>query len=69
MHIEDILGGVHNHLAFGEGSIDFLPIFEAIRRINYTGLICVELSRDSHRAADMVQMSKIFLDQIIEKRS
>ena len=42
--------GAHDHLMFGEGEMDFVPIFRALRHINYSGPACVELSRHSHDA-------------------
>ena len=32
IHIEDMVRGVHEHLMFGEGTMDFPPIFAALRR-------------------------------------
>ena len=32
VHIEDMVRGVHEHLMFGEGTMDFPPIFEALAR-------------------------------------
>ena len=37
IHIEDMVAGVHEHLMFGEGTMDFPPIFAALREIGYTG--------------------------------
>ncbi len=50
LHIDDIRGGVHEHLPLGQGEIDFRPVLAAVREIDYKGLLLVELSRDSHRA-------------------
>lgn len=68
IHIEDIKNREHNHLAFGEGDIDFRPIFSALRTIGYTGLINVELSRDSHRGPVAARESKRYLDTIIKQK-
>ena len=43
--IEDMRHGVHDHLMFGEGEMDFPPIFEALKKIGYAGGVHVELSR------------------------
>lgn len=51
VHIEDMRRGVHEHLMFGEGEMDFAPILEALRGIEYSGGVHVELSRHSHEGA------------------
>jgi L-ribulose-5-phosphate 3-epimerase len=48
VHIEDMRAGVHDHLMFGEGEIDFRPVIAALAKIGYAGMIAVELSRHSH---------------------
>ena len=48
VHIEDMRAGIHEHLMFGEGEMDFPPIIAALRQANYRGGIHVELSRHSH---------------------
>jgi L-ribulose-5-phosphate 3-epimerase len=53
VHIEDMRRGVHEHLDFGDGEIEFPPALAALRAAGYTGLVSVELSRHSH-AADVV---------------
>lgn len=50
--LEDIRGGKHEHLMLGEGEIDFAEVLRAFRSIDYSGLISLELSRDSHRAPE-----------------
>jgi sugar phosphate isomerase/epimerase len=43
-HLEDIAATrVHHHLIPGEGAIDFAATFEAIRQIEYTGWVTIEL--------------------------
>src|SRR5262245_48931045 len=37
VHIEDMKRGVHEHLMFGEGEIDFPPVLRALREIGYSG--------------------------------
>ena len=44
IHIEDMNRGVHDHLRFGEGSIDFRSVMNELREINYRGGVNVELS-------------------------
>ncbi len=61
IHLEDMHVGVHEHLPFGMGTIDFPPVFAALREIQYTGGVHVELSRESHRAPSAVRESMEFL--------
>ncbi len=65
IHIEDMLPGVHEHLLFGEGSIDFPPILRALRGL-YSGGVHIELSRHSHMAVEAVRSSASFLRLMIE---
>ncbi len=37
LHLEDIRGRVHAHKLYGEGDIDFAPVFRALREIGYQG--------------------------------
>lgn len=53
VHVDDIRDGVHVHLPLGEGEIDFAPLLATLQRQAYTGMLLVELSRDSHRAPDV----------------
>ncbi len=52
--IEDMRRGEHVHLAFGEGDMDTPGILDALDEIAFPGLVCVELSRESHRADTMI---------------
>ena len=52
--IEDMARGDHTHRPFGEGDMDVPAVLAAIESIQFAGLVCVELSRDSHRADRMV---------------
>lgn len=52
--IEDMRRGDHTHLPFGEGEMDIPACLDALDAIGFTGLVCVELSRESHRAHSMV---------------
>ena len=67
VHIEDIKGRNHEHLMFGEGEIDFPPVLRALSDIRYSGLVNVELSRDSHRAPDVARRSLQLLKQCSAK--
>ncbi len=59
--IEDMRRGVHDHLPFGEGDLDTHAALEALHEIKFTKLVCVELSRDSHRAHTMVSQAINYL--------
>lgn len=61
--IEDMKRGVHVHLPFGEGDMDVPGILRALREVGFGKLVCVELSRESHRADAMVPASLRFLRQ------
>jgi sugar phosphate isomerase/epimerase len=50
VHVEDMRRGVHEHLDFGEGEMDFPAALEALEDAGYRGLVCVELSRHAHMA-------------------
>jgi len=52
--IEDMKRGEHVHRPFGEGDMDLPSVLEALASIGFAGLVCVELSRESHRADVMI---------------
>ena len=53
--------GVHEHLMFGEGEMDFEPIMAALHDIRYTGGVYVELSRHSKDAVATARKAFDFL--------
>lgn len=61
VHIEDMRSGVHEHLMFGEGEIDFPPVIQALEEINFSGIIGVELSRHAHLGARAARQAYNFL--------
>ncbi len=63
IHIEDMRRGIHDHLRFGEGTIDFLPVLETLKALKYAGSLNVELSRHSHMAPEVMRESFDFLDR------
>ncbi len=65
LHIEDMRHGVHEHLPFGEGEIDFTPVFAALHEIGFRGPLHVELSRHSHDAVNLARRSHEFLRRFI----
>ncbi len=52
--IEDMRRGVHVHLPFGEGDMDVPSVLRALDEVGFAKLVCVELSRESHRADTMI---------------
>ncbi len=65
VHIEDMRRGVHEHLQFGEGDIDFPPVLAALRKSGYQNGIYVELSRHSHAAPTAAQHALKFLADVV----
>jgi L-ribulose-5-phosphate 3-epimerase len=63
VHIEDMRRGVHEHLMFGEGEIDFGPVLRTLEEIGYAGGVHVELSRHSHNAVETARQALAFLRQ------
>jgi sugar phosphate isomerase/epimerase len=61
VHIEDMRRGVHEHLMFGEGEIDFGPVLRALEEIGYSGGVHVELGRHSHDAVRAARQALVFL--------
>ena len=63
VHIEDMRRGVHEHLMFGEGEIDFPPILRTLAEVGYTGGVYVELSRHSHEGPTAARKAFEFLTE------
>ncbi|MGV4988833.1 sugar phosphate isomerase/epimerase family protein [Streptomyces sp. NRAIS4] len=61
VQIEDMRRGVHEHLEFGAGEIDFPPVLDALAEVGYHGLVSVELPRHSHDAPGLAARSLTFL--------
>ena len=59
--IEDMARGTHIHLPFGEGDMDVPGVLDALEGIGFDKLVCVELSRESHRADRMIPDSLRYL--------
>lgn len=65
VHIADARRGVHEHLMFGDGEMEFEPMFKALSEIDYAGPIHVELSRHSHVAVDALREAHTFLARFV----
>jgi sugar phosphate isomerase/epimerase len=61
VHVEDMRRGVHDHVMFGEGEVDFADVFAGLRAAGYDGGVYVELSRHSHDAVNTARKAKAFL--------
>ncbi|MEV8536623.1 sugar phosphate isomerase/epimerase family protein [Streptomyces sp. NPDC051211] len=61
VQIEDMRRGVHEHLPFGDGEIDFPPVLDALAGTGYRGLTVVELPRHSHAGPELAARSLRFL--------
>ncbi|WP_250030755.1 sugar phosphate isomerase/epimerase family protein [Paractinoplanes maris] len=60
VQIDDMRRGVHEHLEFGTGEIDFPPVLAALDAC-YDGLVSVELPRHPHAAPAIAAQSLDFL--------
>ena len=65
VHIEDMRAGIHEHLMFGDGEIDFAPVIAALKEVTYSGGLHVELSRHSHMAFDAARQAYAFLQPLV----
>ncbi len=63
VQIDDMRRGVHEHLEFGRGDIDFPPVLRALAGGGYRGLVAVELPRHSHAAPAVAARSLEFLKE------
>lgn len=61
VQIEDMRRGVHEHLPFGDGEIDFPPVLAALADAGYQGLTVVELPRHSPAGPHFAALSLPFL--------
>ena len=61
VQIEDMRRGVHEHLEFGAGEIDFPPVLAALKASGYRGPVSVEIQGASLDAPDVARRSLEFL--------
>jgi sugar phosphate isomerase/epimerase len=64
VHLEDMRRGVHDHLMFGEGEMDFAEVLGGLRKVGYAGGVHVELSRHSHDAVETATRALAFLRDV-----
>jgi sugar phosphate isomerase/epimerase len=62
--LEDMKRGVHEHLPFGRGDLDVRAVLRALREIHFERLVCVELSRESHRADEAIGEAIAYLKRV-----
>ena len=67
--IEDMRRGEHVHRPFGEGDMDVPACLDALEAVGFARLVCVELSRESHRADRMIPQSLDWLRHCREERA
>lgn len=67
VQIEDMRRGVHEHLEFGAGEIDFPPVLAEFVARGYQGLVSVELPRHSHAAPAVAARSLRFLRHALDR--
>ena len=66
IHIEDMKKGTHEHLMFGEGTMDFpLDLSAHFGEIGYSGGVHVELSRHSYCGVDAARSAANFLKPLL----
>jgi L-ribulose-5-phosphate 3-epimerase len=65
VHIEDMRAGVHEHLMFGEGEIDFPSVLRGLSRVGYAGGVHAELGRHSHEAPVAARKAFDFLKAML----
>ncbi len=66
VHIEDMRAGIHEHLMFGDGEMQFPPILAALAKTGYRGGLHVELSRHSHEGPTAAQRAYDFLRPLVD---
>jgi len=64
VHIEDMRRGVHEHLMFGDGEMNFSEALGPLATIDYYGGVFVELSRHSHDAVETARRALAFLRDV-----
>jgi len=67
VHIEDMRAGVHEHLMFGEGEIEFPAVLKSLLRVGYAGGVYVELSRHSHQGPEAAEKAFAFLTETLRQ--
>ncbi|UZO79265.1 sugar phosphate isomerase/epimerase [Aquimarina sp. ERC-38] len=66
--IEGMQKGIHVHLPLNQGDMDVVGIVKKLEEMKYPNLVCVELSREGHRAHLAITESMQFLMEIASKQ-
>jgi len=64
LQLDDHRPGVHEHLAFGDGDVDFEAVARAVAEVGYEGPLEVELSRHASTATASAEASIRFLRRV-----
>lgn len=62
--IEGMQKGIHRHLPLHQGDMDVAGIIKKLEEMEYSNLICVELSREGHRAHLAISESLRYLKEL-----
>lgn len=68
LQLDDHRAGVHEHLMFGEGEVDFAVLGQAIAAAGFDGPLEIELSRHSSSAVQTAAESLAFLKRAFAQR-
>jgi sugar phosphate isomerase/epimerase len=55
---------VHDHIPIGAGRIEWPPIIEALKRIDYRGVLCLELNPDRASPADILESRRRLVELV-----
>jgi sugar phosphate isomerase/epimerase len=61
VQIDDMVPDLHEHLALGDGEVDFPVALGALAGAGYSGLAALELPRHGHAAPSVAEKSLRFL--------
>jgi sugar phosphate isomerase/epimerase len=61
VQVDDMVPDIHEHLALGDGDVDFPVALGALARAGYSGLAALELPRHGHAAPLVAEQSLRFL--------
>ena len=64
LQLDDHRRGVHDHLAFGEGEVDFSALARAVHDVRFEGPLEVELSRHASTAPMTAEKALVFLRRV-----
>jgi sugar phosphate isomerase/epimerase len=65
VHLDDMKRGIHDHLMFGEGEVNFQETFATLKEIHFNYGAYVELSRHAHDAVRTAEKSFRFLSSYL----